>query len=218
MRRTASARAAPVNKGRQMHRELYSAEEVNDVIRACSRRSSSGVRAAALIGFLYHTAARVGETLALEAKDLDLDTGRARLLNTKTRKVRTVAVSGEALALCRRWQDRREALGISGGRRPFFCTLAGGPVSTAYVRGLFSRLGRRAGLERRFHAHGLRGTALVELDRAGVPIHVIRDIAGHRSLGTTNGYLRTDNPEDALAALEARDAVRARGKKDKAEE
>ena len=207
----AEKRKPPVNKGVELHRELYTADEVNAVIQTCSRRAPCGIRAAALIGFLYHSGARIGETLMLEVKDLDLDAGRVRLLNTKTKKVRTVAVAGEALALCRRWQDQREKLGLRGGRRTFFSTLAGGPLSTAYVRGLFARLGKRAGLDRRFHPHGLRGTCLVELDRAGVAIHTIRDVAGHASIGTTNGYLRTDNPEDVIAALEARDAVRPTG-------
>ncbi|HUG65045.1 MAG TPA: hypothetical protein VMK83_07500 [Gaiellaceae bacterium] len=37
---------------------------------------------------------------------------------------------------------------------PLFCTLAGRPMDQSYIRHLLPRLGRKAGIERRVHAHG----------------------------------------------------------------
>jgi len=51
----------------------------------------------------------------------------------------------------RSWLDSRRALG-AGGR--LFCTVAGGPLSDNYVRGLVRRLGARAGVSKRVRQHG----------------------------------------------------------------
>ena len=45
-----------------------------------------------------------------------------------------------------------------GARAPVFCTLAGGRLDTSYVRQLLLRLARKAGIQKRTHAHGLRHT------------------------------------------------------------
>ena len=51
-----------------------------------------------------------------------------------------------AFALLERWMDRRRALGLSR-RRPVFCTLAGEPLDSSYVRRLLPRLARRSGID-----------------------------------------------------------------------
>jgi integrase len=60
------------------------------------------------------------------------------------------------------------------------------------------------GLDKRVHAHGLRHTHAAELAREGQPINLIRDQLGHRSLATTDRYLRDIAPEERLNALRAR--------------
>jgi integrase len=53
--------------------------------------------------------------------------------------------------------------------------------------------------------HDLRHTGLTWMADAGVPVHVLRKIAGHGSLVTTQRYLHPDRRavEDAGAALSA---------------
>ncbi|MFD1539773.1 tyrosine-type recombinase/integrase [Nonomuraea guangzhouensis] len=47
--------------------------------------------------------------------------------------------------------------------------------------------------------HDLRHTGLTWMTDAGVPIHVLRKIAGHGSLSTTQRYLHPDNASLAAA-------------------
>ena len=58
--------------------------------------------------------------------------------------------------------------------------------------------------------HDLRHTGLTWMADAGVPVHVIRKIAGHRSLSTTQRYLHPDDQSitDAGDALSAHISVR----------
>jgi site-specific recombinase XerD len=65
----------------------------------------------------------------------------------------------------------RRKRGIPGGG-PLFCSLAGRPLDLSYVRHLLPRLARRAGIERRAHAHGLRHAFAVDLVRVGAPLYL----------------------------------------------
>ncbi len=56
-----------------------------------------------------------------------------------------------------------------GRSRAVFCTLLGGRVDPSDVRRLLPRLPRKAGLERRVHAHGLRHTYAAGLDHEPTP-------------------------------------------------
>jgi integrase-like protein len=49
-------------------------------------------------------------------------------------------------------------------------------MDQSYVRHLLPRLARRAGVERRAHAHGLRHAFAVDFVRAGAPLYVVRDV------------------------------------------
>ena len=132
----------PANKGRKLPPEPLTAEEVKGLIRACSKRASTGVRNRALIVVLYRAGLRISEALALLPKDLDAQASTIRVLHGKGDHDRVVGLDAGAWAILQLWLDRRAAIGISG-RAPVFCTLAGRPVKPAYVRTLFPRLGAR---------------------------------------------------------------------------
>src|SRR5207245_4729655 len=70
------------------------------------------------------------------------------------------------------------------------CTLPRGPLYSSYIRHLLPRLAKRAGIEKRVHAHGLRHAYAVELEREGATISTIRDLLGHSSASVTDRYLR----------------------------
>jgi integrase len=51
--------------------------------------------------------------------------------------------------------------------------------------------------------HGLRHTGATWLADAGIPLHVLQGILGHKSLETTRGYLHPDTRHLADAAAQA---------------
>ncbi len=126
------------------------------MIRACSTRAPTGIRNRALIAVLCRSGLRIAEALALELRDVDLQTGTLRVRHGKGDKSRTVGVDEQTSALLARWLDRRRRLS-PGARAPVFCTLDGGRVDSSYVRHLLPRLAAKAGLDRRVHAR--RGRA-----------------------------------------------------------
>ena len=115
-----------------------------------------------------------------------------------------VGLDPGAFAIVERWLDKRKQLGING-RSPIFCTLAGKPVKTPYIRALLPRLAQRAGIEKRVHAHGLRHMHAAELMAEGVPVNVIQKQLGHSNLGTTSRYLDHIAPRDVIQTMQKRE-------------
>lgn len=193
----------PANKGRRYPAEVLGPDEVRALLRACSVRSATGLRARALIALLYRAGLRLSEALALYPSDLDADAGTVRVLHGKGDRARTVGLDPGACALVERWADERRRLGLTG-RDPLLCTLEGRPLGAAYVRRLLPRLAERAGIHRRVHAHGLRHAHAAELAREGLPVNLIQAQLGHSSLATTDRYLRHLHPAEVVQAVQAR--------------
>ena len=188
--------------GARLDADLLSAAEVEVLMRACSRRAPTGVRNRALIAVLWRCGLRLGEALALQTKDLDPESGTLVVQRGKGGKRRVVGVDAGTAALVTRWLEVRRRRGIGG--RTLFCTLRGRPMDQSYVRHLLPRLARRAGVERRVHAHGLRHAFAVEMVRSGAPLYVVRDALGHTSVATTQVYLSRVGAHEAVDAMRGR--------------
>jgi len=195
-------RSSPL-RGRRFPIEILTPTEVSALFRACSRRAPTGIRNAALIAVLYRGGLRISEALALYPKDLNGSTGVLRILRGKGGKERTVALDDNALVLIERWKDQRNILGLNN-RQPLFSTLKGRPLQASYVRALLPRLGRRAAIEKRVHAHGLRHSFAAELAAEGVPVNVISRALGHASVGNTARYIDHIQPQEVIKVLRAR--------------
>ena len=184
--------------------DVYTPAELVRVLEQLSTRSSTGIRNRALLAVLWRGGLRCGEALALLPSDLDLARGVLRVRTSKTASgLRQAALDAQACRLLQAWTERRERLGLPGNA-PLFCTLAGRPLYSTYVRALLPRLARAAGLVKRLHPHGLRHAHALELVREGVPLPLIRDQLGHASVATTDAYLRRLDPAERLERIHAR--------------
>lgn len=191
------------NKGRRFPPEPLSADEVRRLLEATPRAAATGIRNRALLGLLYSTGLRIAEALALYPKDVERAAGSVRVMHGKGDKSRTVGIDDAALELLDAWLElrrRREWY----GNVPLFCTLQGGRLATSYVRAMLPRLARRAGVEKRVHAHGLRHTLAAELRGEGVEIGVISKALGHSSIATTAHYLDHVAPAAVVKAMRSR--------------
>lgn len=183
-----SIQKRPWNAGRKLPPEPLTRDEVEALLQACSNQAPTGVRNRALIVLLWRAGLRVGESLALRPKDLDHVAGTVHILHGKGNKNRVVGLDPQAWAVVQRWIDTRARLKINGHCR-LFCTLQGKPMQQSYVRALLPRLGRKANVQKRCHAHGLRHTHASELRRENVDIGVISKQLGHASISMTAKYL-----------------------------
>ena len=203
-----TAHKPPTHAGTTFVVEPLTAREVHDLIAAASTRSSTGIRARAIIGVLYGAGLRINEALTLHPRDVDTTRGIIRVHTGKGGRTRTVGLDVHGAALTDRWLDQRRRLGITA-RHPIFCAYsgaaAGKPLDPRQVRATLTRLAKRAGIEKRVHPHGLRHSLAFDLAQRGVPTHVIQAQLGHASLATTDIYVRHLLPSDVIAAMRDRD-------------
>ena len=199
----AKSTKAPSNKGQKYPAEVLTDDEVRGLIRACSNRAPTGVRNRAMIVVIYRGGLRIAEALALRPKDVNPDAGTIRILRGKGSKDRTIGLDDGAMAVIQRWIDVRAKRGIKGHSQ-LFCTLQGKPVKTAYIRALLPRIGRKAGVEKRVHAHGLRHTHAAQLASEGVPVNVIQRQLGHSNAATTSRYLDHIAPKEVIETMKKR--------------
>jgi integrase len=127
---------------------LYSDADIAALIAATGTLRTPLRRAtfATLVGLLAVTGIRVGEAIALDRGDIDLDAGRLVVRHGKFDKARELAVhpsSGDAL---RRYSRLRDQLAPPTGTSAFFVSLAGTRLLYCNVHHAFHRLVRLAGL------------------------------------------------------------------------
>lgn len=145
--------------------DLLTPEEVDRLLRMCSKRAPTGKRNRALIAVLWRCGLRLGEALALSPKDVDLQEFTVRVQQGKTGK-RVVGLDQGTALLVEQWLAARKKL-KPGARSPLFCTLQGASLDQSYVRHLLPRLATKAGIEKRCHGHGLRHRYAVDLIKIG---------------------------------------------------
>ena len=193
----------PSNKGLKFPPEVYARDEIRALMATTSSRAPTGIRNRALIAVGYRAGLRCFEALALHRRDIDTDDDYLHVRSGKGGKSRKVGIDNGALAMIQRWLDIRKKLGLNG-HMPVFCTLKGEPLTNAYVRGLMARLGKKAGIEKRVHFHGLRHTFAWELSEEGVPTKKIQGLLGHSRLETTAVYLAHLAPHDLIEVARSR--------------
>lgn len=160
------------------------------------------------------TAARIGEVSGVQARDIDRDAwiwtvrrqttpgpGGLEDKGTKGKRARKVPLIPEVRPLVARRLDQ-----VGDPEARLFTGPRGGRITTAVLRDAthWDEVVTRLGYEH-LRRHDLRHTGLTWMADAGVPVHVLRKIAGHGSLTTTQRYLHPDDQsiEDAGTALSA---------------
>jgi integrase len=128
----------------------------------------------------------------LRNADIDLGTGTIHVEEGKGvagGRTRKAYVSPDLRAILREY-DRERQKNLSFYERPdyFVSAKTGKALSLEGLRKIVEKIRRASGVD--FSAHTLRHSFVTHLLRSDVPLHIVRDLAGHRNIATTLGYLR----------------------------
>lgn len=181
-------------------------DEMRAVLAVPNRKAPTGLRNRTMVALMAEVGLRVSEVVNLRMSHLSKPLDRIRVVNGKGGD-RTVYVSELGTARLREWLALRETLvpespwvfpqlRSTAYRDPNTKTgekLRGTPLTTAYVRAMTARLGRRAGIERRTNPHVFRHTAATALVEAQHPLPEVQATLGHRNLATTSIYLHVSD-------------------------
>lgn len=186
--------------------EPLTKNEVLALLSACGR-GAIGTRNKALLMMIWRAGLRISEALSLQPRDIDKrpDGTIVRVRHGKGDKFRTVAIGVDASAYLDAWMPFQQRLGSPW----IFCQVRrrkgkSGKTSPPAVRKMLKTLAKKAGIEKRVHAHGLRHTFALELDSEGVPLRVIQQALGHSDASTTSRYLAALGGREVVGVLTSR--------------
>jgi integrase/recombinase XerD len=152
---------------------------------------------------LVATGLRRGELLALDWRDLDLESERPSLLvrRGKGGKPRRQPLAPELAA---RLQERRAALQPQPAD-PVFCGLEGRRLQAGILAQIIRRAADRAGLGKQVSAHTLRHTAATWLRQQTGDARLVAAYLGHADLSTVSRYAHVaeDDLHKAAQAIAA---------------
>jgi integrase/recombinase XerD len=168
-------------------------------------RGRHALRNRAMLLLTHWAGLRVGEVAVLRWSDVTNTDGQIkdeiRLLPdmTKGRHARTVFINTKLKAVLQAYAD--QARYVDRGY-PFFASQKSvkSGFSANSLAQTFALLYRAAGIEGA-SSHSGRRSFLTSLANQGTAIHILKTLAGHRSISTTAAYLYT-NPTQLRAVVE----------------
>ncbi len=174
---------------------FLSYEEASRLLSECERRTTPYNLLYPLVYLALHTGMRAGELFNLRWKDIDLENGVISIKDPKGGENRRVFVLSDALEVLKDLRDEVEdRIGRElSGEDPVFLKPDGKPftqVPSAFDTAVkICRLNE--GIEDprdRVTFHTLRHTFCSWLAIQGTPLHVIKELAGHKTIQMTERY------------------------------
>ncbi len=180
-------------------------EQIRSILTTASKdRSRVGLRNYAMLMLLATYGLRSSEILRLQLKDVDWRGERLWIYHTKTGGRSCLPLMPKVgQALINYLRDSRPEctareifVRSAAPRGPFVAATA----VNSMLRRHLAKIGIR--LEGKRGPHIFRHARAVSLLRSGVPVKTIGDVLGHRSVASTNVYLKLDDHELRAVALE----------------
>ena len=161
-----------------------------------------------LLALIYGCGLRIGELLALELSQLDIDRRQLFVRDGKGRKDRQVVLADRLLPLLQNY------LATYRPERYFAEGRPGQPYSPISIRSILKQNAKRAGIIKPITPHTLRHSYATHLLEKGVDIRYIQELLGHAKPETTMIYthvsrqdlLNIKSPLDLLYETQLPDA------------
>jgi integrase/recombinase XerD len=175
--------------GQPLPRNIFSAQEVEQILQLCDVADPIGLRDRAIIEVLYSTGIRRGEIVALKLYDLSLDRGVLLVRQGKGKKDRYVPIGERAIAWLEKYiREARTQLAIEPDDMTVFLTAQGEPFCLDHMTSNVKARIDAAKLGKTGACHLFRHTMATLMHENGADIRFIQEILGHVKLETTQIY------------------------------
>jgi len=186
-----------IRRGRPLPKTLHD----NDMRQLFSVISDPRDRA--IFALMLRCGLRVGEVANLEFEEVNLF-GRQIRFTGKGKKERVVPLSEEMVSLftqCLRIRPKSAPKFFWNKKQP------SSPLRINSIQRLLTRYGQQAGVE--VHCHLLRHTFARQMTEHGVERTALRDLMGHASMSSTDGYGKLSDPYVKQSYFETMDRILA---------
>jgi integrase/recombinase XerC/integrase/recombinase XerD len=146
------------------------------------------VRDNLILELLFSTGIRIGELVALNVTDVDVDRNSVQITGRATRGRAVTLTAENVLASLHQYLDLR-------GERPLstpalFVGRSGTRLTIYSIENIFKKHVRLAEIKRHVTPHSLRHTMAAQLVSSGADIKQVQEILGHASILSTQVYTR----------------------------
>src|SRR5882724_9330044 len=163
---------------RFLYHDILSREEVWRLLRACPHPWHR-----LLLATTYSAGLRVSEVVALKVADLDTDRMTIHIVHGKGAKDRYVPLSPRLLQDWRAyWRIRPPHIWLFANRQ------GTRPIDLTVAQKIYTMTKLRAGIQKQGGIHALRHAFATHLLEAGVDLHTVQRLLGHRQISTTMRY------------------------------
>lgn len=182
----------PPKTGRKLP-VVLSEEEIDTMIQAIDKTSSSGERDTAMLETLYSSGLRVSELVGLKLTDVFTDEGYLKVLG-KGNKERLVPIGKRALKHIDMYKNfvRAHQNIQPKYRDTVFLNQRGSALSRQSVFLLIKKLAVQAGIKKNISPHTFRHSFATHLVEAGADLRAVQEMLGHESITTTEIYTHLD--------------------------
>jgi len=149
-----------------------------------------------LFGIAYAAGLRVSEIVRLRPSDIDSDRMGIRVEQGKGAQDRLALLTPRLLEELRAYWRRERP-----GELLFPSPIRPGPLCAGALKHAFGRAKERAQIHKPGGIHLLRHSFATHMLEAGVDLHTLQRLLGHRSIRTTTGYLHLMEPAAHAARL-----------------
>lgn len=146
------------------------------------------VRDNLILELLFSTGIRIGELVAVNVTDVDLDRKQIQITGRATRGRLVTLASDEVLVAMRQYLDLRADRELS--TPALFVGRSGTRLTIYSIENIFKKHVRLAEIKRHVTPHSLRHTMAAMLVSSGADIRDVQEILGHASILSTQVYTR----------------------------
>jgi len=191
----------PIPKGRAFSMKVdkrlpifLGKREIDQLLAVPDLSTGLGIRNRAMLELLYSSGVRLSELVALDVKDVNLQTREIKVLG-KGSKERIVLIGRPAAQAIDHY--------INLARPPLehkpipalFLNRYGGRLSRRSVEKVVSHSSRKAAVRPGVHTHTLRHTFATHLLEGGADLRVVQELLGHSNPATTQIYTHVTQNE-----------------------
>ena len=168
---------------------FLSTQQIQQLLDAPPQDQILGARDRAMLETMYSGGLRVSELVAIDDKDLDLDSGLVRVQG-KGKRERLAPLGSYAVEAICTWLDQRARVHRKAQDQDasVFVNRFGRRLSTRSVARMLEKYLRQTGLDQRTSPHTLRHSFATHLLDGGADIRSVQELLGHKSLVTTQIY------------------------------
>jgi site-specific recombinase XerD len=184
-----------------MRRDVLTPDEFGAMLASCSSSSRIGMRDRALLCAAYYGCLRGDELACLGEEDVDTACGVLTVRNSRTKRLRYVALGPEHFEPIAEWAERRAGLYKVRERVGFFCSLAegegrghlsgghSGSASTPEITTIIERIAKTAKVKKPAHPGALRRARVKELALAGAALPDLAALLDLKDLVTARQFV-----------------------------